>query len=84
MSQVKLTCRELVELVTDYLEAAMPPVERARFEKHIVGCENCQMYLQQMEQTIRLTGQLTEESIPKAAKQTLLETFRAWKKKAGD
>lgn len=77
-----LTCRELVELVTDYLEGALPSGERMRFEKHLGGCENCQTYLQQMEHTIHLSGQLTEESIPEAAKQTLLETFRAWKKRA--
>ena len=34
-----LTCRELVELVTDYLEGALPESERARFEAHIAGCD---------------------------------------------
>jgi anti-sigma factor RsiW len=82
MSQTELTCQELVELVTEYFEDALPSVERERFEKHLKGCEGCQAYLQQMEQTIRLTGQLTEASMPESAKQALLETFRRWRSEA--
>ena len=79
MSQNDLTCQELVELVTDYFEGALPPAERTRFEAHLKGCEGCTAYVQQMQQTIKLTGQLTEEIIPEPARRTLLETFRQWK-----
>ena len=75
----ELSCRELVELVTAYLENALSPRDRARFEAHIAGCENCTAYLQQMRATIRLTGTLTEEQIAPEAKSRLLDTFRAWK-----
>ena len=43
-----LTCRELVELITDYLEGAMPPDERARFEAHVAECDGCEAYVRQM------------------------------------
>jgi predicted anti-sigma-YlaC factor YlaD len=75
----ELTCKELVELVTDYLEGALAPTEHRRFEEHLAGCQGCRNYLQQMRETIRLTGKLTEEAIEPQAKEALLQVFRAWK-----
>lgn len=75
-----LTCRELVELVTDYLEGALPPEDRARFERHIAGCRGCTTYLGQMREMLRLLGHLTEESVPPEARDTLLQAFRDWKR----
>ncbi len=69
----------MVELVTAYLENALPPRERARFEAHIAGCGNCTTYLQQMRTTIRLTGTLTEEQIAPDARSRLLDAFRTWR-----
>lgn len=74
-----LSCRELVELVTDYLEGALSAAERARFEAHLTGCRGCRTYLRQMRQTLHVMGRLTEESIPEEAKQKLLARFREWK-----
>jgi anti-sigma factor RsiW len=50
------TCRELVELVTDYLEDALPAPERARLEAHLAECEGCRRYVEQMRATVRLTA----------------------------
>lgn len=77
----ELTCRELVELVTDYLEGAMPQPERARFEEHLAVCDGCTTYLDQIRTTIRLAGALTEETIPAAAKDELLQAFRSFKQR---
>jgi len=74
-----VTCIELVELVTDYLEGSMPADERARFEEHISGCEGCTAYLEQFRITIRLTGMLTEEQIAPDAGAALLDAFRDWR-----
>lgn len=74
-----LTCRELVELVTDYLEGALPPAERDRFDAHIARCPHCHRYLEQMRQLIAALPGLTEETIPTAARQELLHAFRRWK-----
>jgi predicted anti-sigma-YlaC factor YlaD len=74
-----LTCRELVELVTDYLEGALPPLERERFEEHIGMCELCRTHLEQVRLTIRLLGSLTEATIPPQARDELLMAFRNWR-----
>jgi Putative zinc-finger len=74
-----LTCQELVELVTDYLEGAMPAGDRVRFEQHIAGCEGCGTFLDQTRTTIRLAGTLTEDSLKGPAREGLLRAFRDWK-----
>ena len=75
-----LTCQELVELITAYLEGALSPLGRERFEAHLAGCEGCTHYLAQMRKTIALVGQLSEEAIPENNKRELLQLFRDWKK----
>jgi predicted anti-sigma-YlaC factor YlaD len=75
-----LTCKELVELVTDYLEGTLPPAEQTRFEEHLGVCSGCRHYLEQMRQTVRALGTLTEETIEPPARDTLLHLFRDWKK----
>jgi anti-sigma factor RsiW len=74
-----LTCKELVELVTDYLEDTLPPPSRKRFDDHLVTCPYCELYLEQMRQTIRIMGRLPDESIPPQAFDALLEHFRRWR-----
>lgn len=76
-----LTCKELVELVTEYLEGGLAPGERDRFEQHLVLCDGCAWYLEQMRTTIRLAGSLTEESIPGEAEERLLAIFRDWNRR---
>jgi anti-sigma factor RsiW len=76
-----ITCRELVELVTDYLENGLPVDDRTRFELHIAYCEGCKSYLQQMRAIIRTAGRLTEEAIPPRVRDELLTVFREWKKR---
>jgi anti-sigma factor RsiW len=79
MTERALTCQELVELVTDYLENALQAEERARFEAHIASCNGCSNYLEQLRKTIQVTGRLTEESIAPPARDELLAVFRKWK-----
>lgn len=74
-----LTCQELVELVTDYLEEALSPADRERFETHLSTCRHCTAYLAQMRTTIRLTGKLTEADVTPDAEDELLKAFRQWK-----
>ena len=80
MTSNELTCKELVELVTEYFEETLPAAQRARFEQHLTRCDGCTTYLQQMRQTIRMLGRLTEESIASQARQELLQIFRDWKR----
>ena len=80
----QLSCQELVELVTDYLEDALPPTERARFEAHIEPCDGCRTYLEQIRTTIELTGRLTPERLEPAASAALLGAFRDWHSRSSD
>jgi anti-sigma factor RsiW len=76
----KLTCIELVELVTDYLDGALSRRDRARFEEHIRGCPHCTEYLAQFRLTITLTGTLREEDVTPEAREALLAEFAAWRR----
>jgi anti-sigma factor RsiW len=74
-----LNCRELVELVTAYLEGALSAGERKRFDAHLAGCDGCTMYVEQMRRTIDLTGTLSVDDVPPEAEDALLRAFRDWK-----
>jgi anti-sigma factor RsiW len=75
----ELTCAELVELVTDYLEGTLPPGEVERFEIHLVYCSPCTTHLEQMRETIRTAGALREEDLDPALADDLLTAFRGWR-----
>jgi anti-sigma factor RsiW len=74
----ELTCQELVEIVSDYLEGALPPNERERFEAHLEICEGCRRYLDQMRTTILLAGRLNEKDLDPGARDRLVQLFREW------
>jgi anti-sigma factor RsiW len=74
-----ITCAELVEIITDYLEGTMEEADRRRFEAHLDACPYCVNYLEQMRRTIAALGELSEESITRDAREALLETFRGWR-----
>ncbi len=76
-----LTCREIVQLITEYLEETMPPETRLRFERHVAICPACRGFLAQIRETLRLSGEITEESLSPAMRDELLAAFRDWKPK---
>ena len=73
-----LSCQELVELVTDYLEDALSLEDRQRFEEHIGGCDNCTRYLEQLRLTIRVVGTISTDDLSPEMERELLGVFRAW------
>jgi anti-sigma factor RsiW len=77
----EMPCRELVELVTDYLEGRLSPEDHARFEAHVADCEYCAEYLEQMRETIRVLGRLPEESLSPEGREVLLTAFRDWSRR---
>ena len=79
----QLSCRELVELVTDYLEGALSEAEHTRFEEHIGICTGCRVYLEQMRETIVVLGHVPEEALSPDAERELVEAFRGWRPAAG-
>ncbi|MBI5927789.1 MAG: zf-HC2 domain-containing protein [Chloroflexi bacterium] len=76
----ELSCQELVELVTDYLEGALSEMDKERFEAHVSVCYDCHSYFDQMRHTIRLIGRLSESALNPTVKDELLSLFRDWKK----
>lgn len=74
-----LSCNDLVELVTDYLEVALPPELRGACEQHLVHCPYCATYLQQVRQTMLALSRLVDETVPASARAQLVARFRAWR-----
>jgi anti-sigma factor RsiW len=72
----RLDCIELVELVTDYLEAALSPEEQERFEHHLAGCVGCTAYLEQMGATIAAAGRIGPEPVPAEVVARLVQAYR--------
>ena len=75
-----LSCQEVVELVTDYLEQALLPEKRVQFEEHIADCPGCLTYIEQIQQTIVMLRNLAKQPMFPETKQELLEIFRNWKR----
>ena len=74
-----LTCQEMVELVTDYIEDRMDDQTRARFEEHVAQCDACTLYIEQMRMTIGALGRLPAESVSAEAERALVAAFRNWR-----
>jgi anti-sigma factor RsiW len=74
-----LTCRELVQLITDYLEGGLSRRERRRFERHLRGCDGCTTYVEQVRETVRLAGVLGEGDLSPEVRDELLTAFRDWR-----
>jgi anti-sigma factor RsiW len=72
----ELSCDELVELVTDYLEGALAADERDEVEKHLAICKGCVEYVRQMRKTIAASGALAREPLSQEAREKLLGAFR--------
>jgi anti-sigma factor RsiW len=75
----ELVCRQVVELVSDYLEGALSRSERRRFERHLAGCEHCTEYLEQMRATIALTGRLSPEDLTPMMREEFTALYRRWR-----
>lgn len=73
-----LSCRQVVELVTAYLEGALSLEDRLRFENHLTACDGCTMYVGQMRRTIELTGMLRVDDVSPEALAKLMYAFRDW------
>ncbi|MFZ2012474.1 MAG: zf-HC2 domain-containing protein [Nocardioides sp.] len=71
-----LTCQELVELVTDYLDGALDEETAERFEQHVAHCPGCTTYLDQMKKTASVLGKIPVETLSEEMQATLLDTFR--------
>ena len=73
------TCREIAELITDYLEGSLTLTQRLRFQMHMGLCFACRNYLRQMKYTVATLRQLPSEPVPVQVKEDLMKRFRTWK-----
>ena len=77
----EFSCQEMIEVVTNYLDNALPPEEQQRFEHHLSYCAGCNTYVDQIRETIRQTGKVPrEESLPPALREEIVAQFRNWKR----
>lgn len=74
-----MKCREVVELMTAYLDGALSAADRAKFEEHISGCDGCRAYLAQLRIARMLMGRVADEPVPEPLKTELMNAFRSWK-----
>jgi predicted anti-sigma-YlaC factor YlaD len=75
-----ISCQEVVELVTDYLDGAMSPSDVARSDHHLSLCEGCVFYVDQIRMTIAAVGQIGEEDVPPEVRDDLVTAFRDFKR----
>jgi len=73
-----ITCQEVVELLSAYLDGELDPLTLKRVDTHLAGCDGCTMVLEEFRETIRLSGGLTVEQVDETQRRTLLEAFRDW------
>jgi len=78
-----MTCAELVELVTAYLEGTLSDEQRRAFDEHLALCPGCDRYLGQFRRTIDLLGELPEESLSPQTRERLLDAFAEWRSTSG-
>lgn len=74
-----LACRQVVDLLTEYLEDVLPPSSRARLERHLAACPHCTEYLAQLRATIRASQLVTVDEIDEATKDELVALYRRWR-----
>jgi anti-sigma factor RsiW len=75
-----MTCQELVELVTGYLDGVLDEETERRFDEHLARCDGCIAYFDQIRQTIRGLGNQSAEALPNEIRDALLHIFRNWPK----
>jgi hypothetical protein len=83
MTTSDLSCREFVELVTDFDERALPPHERIRFEQHLVVCTACTRYHEQMRATIRIVATVELDELGPESRRALLQPIESWLARRG-
>lgn len=75
----RLTCREVVELLSDHLDGTLPAWQRARVVAHLQACPECTAYLEQLRATIGALGRLREQDVPVPILERLVAAFRNWR-----
>jgi predicted anti-sigma-YlaC factor YlaD len=79
-----IRCREVVEVVTDYLEGRLAVGRRDLLERHLVMCTWCRDYLDQMRTTVAAMEALRDDDVSETVVDTLTQAFLARHRRPGD
>lgn len=74
-----IPCQQLVELITEYLEGVLPAAPRASVDAHLGCCDDCEAYVGQMRETLRVVGHLRPDDLDPRVERRFLDAFREWK-----
>jgi anti-sigma factor RsiW len=80
-TKAEMSCREVVEVVSDYIDGSLPAEDRERLDAHLTECPCCVQYVQQMRETIVALGRVDAESLSPQAQERLLAAFRGWRER---
>jgi anti-sigma factor (TIGR02949 family) len=80
-SHQHVTCSEVVELVTEYLDRTLPPGDATLVEQHLNFCEGCLWYVDQIRTTVATVGRIEPEEVPDDMRDRLLTAFRDWRRR---
>jgi len=83
MSDESFSCRQVVELVTEYLDGGLAADRRLAFERHVAICPPCRGYFSQLRLITKTSGTLSEEDVPEHLRERILAAFRDWKAEPG-
>ena len=75
MNRDEVQCREVVAVLTDYLEGVLPVEERVALEQHLLICEGCTNFLAQLRTSIALTGVPEVDEVPPQLMDTVLRIY---------
>jgi anti-sigma factor RsiW len=79
MSDLGYSCKQIVEVVTDYLEGGLATDDRIAFERHVAICPPCRGYLSQMRKVTRVANSLSEDDLSPRAREALANAFAGWR-----
>ena len=74
----ELTCQELAELVSDYIEGVLAPPLRDEIVAHLAACGDCSAYVEQVRTTIAVSREIASGEVAPPARAALLDLFRGW------
>lgn len=73
-----ISCQEVVEIVTDYLEGELDDATKSELEAHLALCPGCDTYLNQMRETIDRLGHVPVDTLSEQAQTDLISAFRTF------
>lgn len=76
MTPQEIICHQFVELVTEYLDEALPAGQVELVEEHLVMCDWCRDYLDQVETTTGVVADAAPSAPPEELMRTVMNAFR--------